>query len=182
MKFPRNADGKYARRPTRGLDLARVMCPDGGGLEYCWRLRLALEEKGVALLDRLFVTGLLGGPSGRIVGATAIHSRTGEFHLIKARATIIATNAITFRSGFVRDITGTGTLLAYRAGAALRNAEFATCGRARRSSTSKASPLRSRRARASPIPRAKLLCAATSRNGRTKPTCRASPGPWPQRR
>ena len=124
MKFPRNADGKYARRPTRGLDLARVMCPDGGGLEYCWRLRLALEEKGVALLDRLFVTGLLGGPSGRIAGATAIHSRTGEFHLIKARATIIATNAITFRSGFVRDITGTGTLLAYRAGAALRNAEF----------------------------------------------------------
>ena len=124
MKFARAADGKYARRPTRGLDLARVMCPDGGGLEYCWRLRLALEEKGVALLDRLFVTGLLGGPSGRIVGATAIHSRTGEFHLIKARATIIATNAITFRSGFVRDITGTGTLLAYRAGAALRNAEF----------------------------------------------------------
>ncbi len=124
MKFPRTADGKYARRPTRGLDLARVMCPEGGGLEFCWRLRLALEEKGVALLDRLFVTGLLGGPSGRIVGATAIHSRTGEFHLIKARATIIATNAITFRSGFVRDITGTGTLLAYRAGAALRNAEF----------------------------------------------------------
>ncbi len=124
MKFPRTVDGKYARRPTRGLDLARVMCPEGGGLEFCWRLRLALEEKGVALLDRLFVTGLVGGPSGRIVGATAIHSRTGEFHLIKARATIIATNAITFRSGFVRDITGTGTLLAYRAGAALRNAEF----------------------------------------------------------
>ncbi len=36
----------------------------------------------------------------------------------------MATNAITFRSGFVRDITGTGTLLAYRAGASLRNAEF----------------------------------------------------------
>jgi succinate dehydrogenase/fumarate reductase flavoprotein subunit len=53
-----------------------------------------------------------------------MHSRTGEFHAIKARATIVATNAITFRSGFVRDITGTGTLLAYRAGATLRNAEF----------------------------------------------------------
>ena len=43
---------------------------------------------------------------------------------VKARTTIVATNAITFRSGFVRDITGTGTLLAYRAGASLRNAEF----------------------------------------------------------
>jgi len=124
MKFPRAENGAYFRRPTRGLDLARVMSPEGGGLEFCWRLRFGLAEKGVALLDRLFVTGLVGGPSGRIVGATAIHTRTGAFHVIKARATIIATNAITFRSGFVRDITGTGTLLAHRAGAALRNAEF----------------------------------------------------------
>ncbi|MGH7248905.1 MAG: FAD-binding protein, partial [Pseudomonadota bacterium] len=124
IKFPRGPDGKHIRRPTRGLDLARVMSPEGGGLEFCWRLRLALAERGVALLDRLFVTGLLGGRSGRIVGASAVHSRTGAIHVIKARATIVATNAVTFRSGFVRDITGTGTLLAYRAGAALRNAEF----------------------------------------------------------
>jgi succinate dehydrogenase/fumarate reductase flavoprotein subunit len=125
IRFPRGANGVHVRRPTRGLDLARVMSPEGGGLEFCWRLRLTLKEKGVALLDRLFVTGLLrGGESRRIVGATAIHSRTGALYVIKARTTIIATNAITFRSGFVRDITGTGTLLAYRAGAALRNAEF----------------------------------------------------------
>ncbi len=125
MKFPRSEDGGYARRPTRGLDLARVMYPEGGGLEFCWRLRLALETEGVRLLDRIFVTGLLRAPDdNRIVGAVGIHSRTGVFHVVKARATIVCTNAITFRSGFVRDITGTGTLLAYRAGAALRNAEF----------------------------------------------------------
>jgi succinate dehydrogenase/fumarate reductase flavoprotein subunit len=124
MKFHRADDGSYARRPTRGLDLARVMYPEGGGLEYCWRLRLALEAEGVQLIDRIFVTGLLRGDDDRIVGAAGIHSRTGAFHVIKARATIVCTNAMTFRSGFVRDITGTGTLLAYRAGAALRNAEF----------------------------------------------------------
>jgi succinate dehydrogenase/fumarate reductase flavoprotein subunit len=124
MKFHRAEDGSYARRPTRGLDLARVMYPDGGGLEFCWRLRLALEAEGVQLLDRIFVTGLLRADDCRIVGAAGIHSRTGVFHVIKARTTIVCTNAITFRSGFVRDITGTGTLLAYRAGAALRNAEF----------------------------------------------------------
>jgi succinate dehydrogenase/fumarate reductase flavoprotein subunit len=123
MKFHRAADGGYARRPTRGLDLARFMYPEGGGLEYCWRLRLALEAEGVQLLDRIFVTGLLRA-DGCVVGAAGIHSRTGVFHVIKARATIVCTNAITFRSGFVRDITGTGTLLAYRAGATLRNAEF----------------------------------------------------------
>jgi succinate dehydrogenase/fumarate reductase flavoprotein subunit len=124
MKFPRNADGTYKRRPTRGLDLARVMYPEGGGLEFSWLLRRALEVEGVELVDRLFVTALLGGGSGRVTGAVGIHSRSGVFHAIKARTTIVATNAITFRSGFVRDITGTGTLLAYRAGATLRNAEF----------------------------------------------------------
>jgi succinate dehydrogenase/fumarate reductase flavoprotein subunit len=100
------------------------MYPEGGGLEYCWRLRLALEAEGVQLIDRIFVTGLLRCSDNRIVGAAGIHSRTGAFHVIKARTTIVCTNAMTFRSGFVRDITGTGTLLAYRAGAALRNAEF----------------------------------------------------------
>jgi len=124
MKFPRNADGSYSRRPTRGLDIARVMYPEGGGLEFCWLLRRALEEAGVQLIDRLFITALIRDDDGTVTGAVGVHSRTGEFHVIKARATIISTNAITFRSGFVRDITGTGTLLAYQAGAALRNAEF----------------------------------------------------------
>ena len=124
MTFGRNDDGTYKRRPTRGLDLARVLYPEGGGLEFGWKLRRALEAEGVQLLDRVFITGLLGGGPGRVNGAVGINSRSGEFHVIKARATIVATNAITFRSGFVRDITGTGTLLAYKAGARLRNAEF----------------------------------------------------------
>jgi succinate dehydrogenase/fumarate reductase flavoprotein subunit len=124
MHFGRDEAGEYKRRPTRGLDLARVMYPEGGGLEFAWKLRRALEAEGVQLIDRLFITGLMRGGGDRIVGAVGINSRSGEFHAIKARATIVATNAITFRSGFVRDITGTGTLLAYRAGATLRNAEF----------------------------------------------------------
>jgi succinate dehydrogenase/fumarate reductase flavoprotein subunit len=124
LRFARDGDGSYTRRPTRGLDLARVLHPEGGGLEFCWRLRQALEPEGIQLLDRLFVTGLMRDADGRVTGAAAIHTRTGAFHVIAARATIVATNAITFRSGFVRDITGTGTLLAFAAGARLRNAEF----------------------------------------------------------
>lgn len=124
MKFERGPDGQYLRRPTRGLDLARVMYPDGGGLEFCWLLRRALEQDGVELIDKLFITGLMRDDDGHVIGAVGIHSRTGEFHVIRARTTIIATNSVGFRAGFVRDITGTGTLLAYEAGAALRNAEF----------------------------------------------------------
>jgi len=124
LKFPKDDRGRYIRRPTRGLDDTRVLCPVGGGLEFSWRLRQGLEAEGVQILDRIFVTGLMRGRGDAIVGAVGIHSRTGAFHAIKAHATVVCTNAITFRSGFVRDITGTGTLLAYKAGAALRNAEF----------------------------------------------------------
>jgi succinate dehydrogenase/fumarate reductase flavoprotein subunit len=123
MKFDRDERGQYVRRPTRGLDLARVMYPEGGGLEFSWILRRALENAGVQLLDRIFITGLLRD-QGRVIGAVGIHGRSGEFHVFNARTTIIATNAVSFRSGFVRDITGTGTLLAYKAGATLRNSEF----------------------------------------------------------
>ena len=61
MVFSRDDEGAYKRRPTRGLDIARVMYPEGGGLEFSWRLRLALEREGVQLIDRLFITGLMGG-------------------------------------------------------------------------------------------------------------------------
>jgi len=124
VAFPKSGDGTYIRRPTRGLDQARIMHPAGGGLELCWRLRRGLEAEGVQIIDRVFVTGLMRGGTERVVGATGIHSRSGAFFALRARVTIVCTNAITFRSGFVRDITGTGTLLAYKAGARLRNAEF----------------------------------------------------------
>ena len=124
MVFPKDESGRYFRRPTRGLDATRVLCPVGGGLEFCWRMRRGLEAQGVQILDRIFISGLMRGRGGAIIGAVGFNSRSGEFHVIKARATIICTNAITFRAGFVRDITGTGTLLAYKAGAALRNMEF----------------------------------------------------------
>ncbi len=124
IDFHRDAKGNYARRPTRGLDSVRLVGVVGGGLELCWRLRLALEALGVQILDRVFVTGLMRGTGDSIAGAVGVHTRSGAFFALKARATIICTNAVSFRSGFARDITGTGTLLAYRAGAVLRNAEF----------------------------------------------------------
>ncbi len=123
LQFPTDDAGRYLRRPTRGLVHSRVLYPVGGGLDFCWQLRLELEKAGVQILDRVMITGLMRGGGERIVGAVGVHTRRGDFQVLSARATIIATNAVTFRSGFVRDITGTGTLLAYKAGAAMRNAE-----------------------------------------------------------
>lgn len=124
VEFQKDRNGQYIRRATRGLELARLQSPVGGGLEFCWRLRRHLEEKGINFVDRVFITGLMKSGGDRVTGAVGVHSRTGIFHVIRSRTTIICTNSVTFRSGFVRDITGTGTLLAFKAGAHVRNAEF----------------------------------------------------------
>lgn len=123
LQFPKE-DGKFVRRPTRGLRVCQVLKPIGGGLEFCWVLRKALEREGVRLVERVFVTDLLKDQEGKIGGAVGIDARTGEFCILRAKATVIATNSVTFRAGFVRDLTGTGPLLAYRAGATVTNAEF----------------------------------------------------------
>lgn len=123
LEFPKE-NGKFVRRPTRGLRVTKVLKPVGGGLQYCWCLRKALEQEGVEFIERVFITDLLKTDEGRLAGVVGIDARSGEFTVIRSKATIIATNSVTFRAGFVRDLTGTGTLLAYRAGATLTNAEF----------------------------------------------------------
>ena len=125
MHFGRDEEGRYKRRPTRGLDLARVMYPEGGGLEFAWKLRLRAGARRraahrPAVHHRADARRRASASSARSASTAAPASSTSS----RRATTIVATNAITFRSGFVRDITGTGTMLAYRAGAALRNAEF----------------------------------------------------------
>jgi succinate dehydrogenase/fumarate reductase flavoprotein subunit len=88
---------------------------------------------GVKIYDRIMATSLLnenGIQGARIVGATGINNRTGEFMIFKAKATILCTAGIgsiwvfntelagisTFRS---RTASGDGTVMAWRAGAEL---------------------------------------------------------------
>jgi succinate dehydrogenase/fumarate reductase flavoprotein subunit len=123
LEYPKE-NGKFIRRPTRGLEVIRVLKPNGGGLKFCWALRKALEKEDVSIIEQVFITDLLLDESGNLAGAVGLHSRTGQFLIIRAKSTIVATNSVTFRSGFVRDLTGTGPILGYRAGATLANAEF----------------------------------------------------------
>jgi succinate dehydrogenase/fumarate reductase flavoprotein subunit len=53
-----------------------------------------LKRLGVAIYDRVMATSLLteGGKAGaRVVGATGVHVRTGEFLIFNAKATVLAT-------------------------------------------------------------------------------------------
>ncbi len=95
-------------------------------------LKKECERLGVQIYDRVMATSLLsegGIQGGRVVGATAVNNRTGEFIVFKAGATILCTstpsNAIwlfnTELAGYSffhsRALTGDGMTMAWKAGA-----------------------------------------------------------------
>ena len=65
-----------------------------GGADIKVALYKEAKRLGVRFFDRVMATSLLtegGQPGGRVIGATGLHTRTGEFYLFTARATILST-------------------------------------------------------------------------------------------
>ncbi len=100
-------------------------------------LKKECERLGVKIYDRVMGTSLLnekGVQGAKVVGATGVNTRTGEFMIFKAKAIVLATAGIgsiwvfntelagitTFRS---RNNAGDGTVMAFRAGAAVTQME-----------------------------------------------------------
>jgi succinate dehydrogenase/fumarate reductase flavoprotein subunit len=92
-------------------------------------LHKEMKRLGVEILDRVMVTALLtadGEQGKRVIGAMGINTRTGEFFIVQAKATILATGlpgriwlfSTEYRATF-RDpnCTGDGVALAWNAGA-----------------------------------------------------------------
>ncbi|MBR2832590.1 MAG: FAD-binding protein [Oscillospiraceae bacterium] len=106
-------------------------------------LKRECKKLGVNIIERTMATRILnenGRQGARVVGATGINARTGEFIIVKAKAAIIATSG----SGFVyyfdsehggistmysRNQTGDGTVMAWKAGAKLTMMECSGASR-----------------------------------------------------
>ena len=70
-----------------------------------------LKRLGVGIFDRIIVTGLLtegGEPGNRVIGAMGVNMHTGEFHVFKAKATIISTAKPTGLWVFSTELKGMG--------------------------------------------------------------------------
>lgn len=91
-------------------------------------LHREMKRLGVKILDRVMVTALLttnGEQGSKVIGATGIHTRTGEFVIVQAKATVLATGlpgriwlfSTEYRPTF-RDpnLTGDGVAIAWNAG------------------------------------------------------------------
>ncbi len=103
-----------------------------GGTDIKVAMHKEVKRQGVKIYDRVMATTLLteGGKVGsRVVGATGLSARTGEFYVFKAKATILATATPTGMWTFSMELTGSadgdinnsgdGTAMAWLAGAEL---------------------------------------------------------------
>jgi succinate dehydrogenase/fumarate reductase flavoprotein subunit len=105
------------------------------------KLAAAVREREVNVLERTMVVDLLTN-KGKVVGATAVNTRTGEFIVIKAKAVVIAAGLLTrcfhqetpspwkykFNSFWCPPANaGDGLAIAYRAGAELVNMDLTGC-------------------------------------------------------
>jgi succinate dehydrogenase/fumarate reductase flavoprotein subunit len=100
-------------------------------------LKKECKRLGVKIFDRVMVTSLLtekGAQSARVVGATGVNNRTGEFMIFKSKAAIvsaagggsmwlISTELGGYSNMMSRTITGDGTAMAWKAGATLTKME-----------------------------------------------------------
>ncbi|MBW1913874.1 MAG: FAD-dependent oxidoreductase [Deltaproteobacteria bacterium] len=101
-----------------------------------------IRERGVNILERTMVVDFLTD-NGRVVGVTAVNTRTGEFMAIKAKAVVVATaecarvfnpeTPLSWRYKYryhwaPSSVSGDGWAMAYRAGAELANMEQAGRG------------------------------------------------------
>jgi len=104
-----------------------------GGANIKVALYNELKRLGAKIYDHVMATSLLteGGKQGaRVVGATGVNARTGEFYIFKAKSTVLSTGApaglwifSTELAGATLfqepNLTGEGTAMAWQAGAEL---------------------------------------------------------------
>jgi succinate dehydrogenase/fumarate reductase flavoprotein subunit len=96
-------------------------------------LKRECKRLGVQIFDRVMGTSLLtenGVQGARVVGATGLNNRTGEFMIFKSKSTVLAmagggsiwllsTELAGYSNMMSRNTTGDGTAMAWRAGAGL---------------------------------------------------------------
>jgi len=96
----------------------------GPDLNMLFPLRDKALEMGAKVVNKVELVDLIT-QDDRVIGAVGFNVIDGNFHIIKAKATILANGGCNFRSRRLWAAgTGDGIAAAYRAGAEMRNAEF----------------------------------------------------------
>lgn len=143
----RDMDDEFKGAPFRD-DKSKIMYAYDYDAKTCVRLKggaimkplLAAEAErlGVQIFNYVMGTSLLtegGRIGGRVIGATGVSIRTGEFYIVKAKAVVISSGTPYYMWTFNTELqggaakfydpsyTGEGQLMAFRAGAQFINCE-----------------------------------------------------------
>ncbi len=125
--FSRDEEGRLGTRRFGGQERARTFfVADITGQVMLHVLHEQLMKAGTKVYEEWFVTSLVMD-EGRCVGVTALEMMTGELHLIRANAVILATGGLgrvfePSTNGLI--VTGDGMALAYEAGGSLMDMEM----------------------------------------------------------
>jgi len=121
---PGEEPGRIALRKTK-YRKTTLLTPFGDKRGKMLVARKKVINIGCNILDRVMITDLIK-KDGRIIGATGFHTRNGDYYLIKAKATIIASGGLGFKSANygIQYNTGDGMMMGFRAGAELISMEF----------------------------------------------------------
>jgi succinate dehydrogenase/fumarate reductase flavoprotein subunit len=131
VKFEKDETGDYAVKKVHHLGSYVLPMPEGYNVKKV--LFKQIRKVGVEVSNRLTTTRLLVGTDGRIAGAMALESRTGDFVVIRAKAVVLCTGAAGrlglpssgYLFGTYENPTnaGDGYSMAYHAGAELSGLE-----------------------------------------------------------
>jgi len=123
----KQADGHLLKTPSGDHTFARVVGPKNSlGLDMTLALVRVAEERNVISFENTMVLELMVS-GGKIAGAVCLDRSAGELVVIAAKAIVLATGGcgrlFSWTSNPV-DVTGDGFVLAFHAGAQLRDMEF----------------------------------------------------------
>ncbi len=126
-----------ARMGGPGIPFPHSAMMSGGGPRFMMAVRAHARQIGVRVADRIFAAELLTSdgrlPTGdRVVGAFGIDTRAGNYLVVEANATVMATGPVHFPypraagpfTGMPVELSGDGIAMALRAGAELGKMEI----------------------------------------------------------
>ena len=131
VRFEKDETGDYAMRKVHHMGTYVLPMPEGHDIKKVLYRRL--KRTRVEITNRLVATRLLTAADGSVAGAMAFDCRSGDFHVIRAKAIVLATGAAGrlglpasgYLFGTYENPTnaGDGYSMAYHAGAELSGIE-----------------------------------------------------------
>jgi succinate dehydrogenase / fumarate reductase flavoprotein subunit len=126
VMYDRHEDGEFQELSGGGTSRNRMhSAKDYTGMELMRNIRDRTVNLGIPVLEFCPVIELLKDDAGKVSGGVAFNIETGEYHVIRAKATILATGGSgrlhlsNYPTSNHYGATGDGLVMAYHAGANL---------------------------------------------------------------